>query len=299
MGQAKRQRLAALPPKTQPNPNDGVVAYPMVLNEDGSTSIMLINLDGPPSNIFRYSSRTGKLEEADECPVEWLGSITVSPNFAHRLWFPIKSFCADVSIPTGIPELEKFIQNRGDKGPWYRMKVSKTGQLGVIHLPSILSMAMSMTEVFTEKENAIVSHVAVAPHCQRRGIGRFLHVLMARYLKGLGYKTLSSDIVGLNTKGEVAVWESLQKEVNVESLNMGTSSWPRVLHKMNVINNVMYRNLLKHHAMNLDGELIRLGAIEKTDFPQFEMDLTDERIQIWTPPPMPQESEQEPQQPAA
>src|SRR5258706_10086545 len=83
--------------------------------DDGTIQIALVNLNGRPSSIYRYSSRSGKLEKEEKAPMEWIGSINVSPSLEHRAWATMKSFFKDLTIPTEPKELEQFIAARGKK----------------------------------------------------------------------------------------------------------------------------------------------------------------------------------------
>jgi GNAT superfamily N-acetyltransferase len=243
-------------------------------DKDGTIMITIVNMNGRPSSSYWYSSASGKLEKGDNLPVEWVGTITVSPNYQHRLWATAKNIFKSFGIPVEAKELEQFITARGDR-LWYRVKF-KDGKVGSVYLPRLLAFAKS-TQKYSEKEEAIVSSVVVAPHRRRHGFGSILHKLMALHLKGLGYTRMVSDIVGMNTDAEIAIWRALQTEASVTPFKekfslMGT------LHKLNIVNDVMVKAVHKHTGTHVNGVLMTQGKISKKKFRQFELDLTDKRI---------------------
>ena len=89
-----------------------------------------------------------------------------------------------------------------------------------------------------------------------------------------------SDIVGLNTTGEIAVWKSLQKQLPVTPFK-GSFSLVQFLQRLNIIDKTMAA-ILQKERMHVDGEVLSIKQIARRKFQQFELDLTDERIPVLT-----------------
>jgi hypothetical protein len=248
----------------------------IVTAQDGTIQIEIVNLSGQSSDTYRYSSRSGKLEKNGTCPVEWIGGINISPNFTHRAWATMANLFESFKIPIEPKELKQFIKARGKEKSFYRVKVGN--KVGSIYLPNLLVLAEGVY-ASTEKDEGFISNVMVAPHRQGQGFGLLLHRLAASYLKGLGYKKMTSDVVGMNTDGEVAVWRALKKELRVTPFKENFSM-TRLLRRLNVIDGVMFDVIQKKWGTHVNGVLMIDKEISKKKFQQFELDLTDKRIPI-------------------
>ena len=122
----------------------------------------------------------------------------------------------------------------------------------------------------------MISNVTIAPHHQKKGYGTLLHFFLAQYLRDEGFKKLTSDIVGMNTGGELAIWKKLQAGWSIEKQEpMSHLCVPRMLHTMEIIDDQMYKALNKGFSSHFGDGVYTLGKIEKTDFPQYEWDLSD------------------------
>jgi ribosomal protein S18 acetylase RimI-like enzyme len=281
MGQAKiRKKNGTYPSPAQIAQMDAATLQddirPLITTaDDGTIQITLVNLNGRPSNSYWYSSRSGKLEKKENVPMEWIGGINVSPNLQHRMWATMKNFFEELNIPTEPKKLEQFIAARGENKLWYRVKFNDD-KVGSVYLPRLLDVAKGVQE-YSENNEGYISNVVVAPHRQRQGFGLLLHSLAASYLKGLGYTKMTSDIVGMNTDAEIAVWKALKKQVRVTPFRESFSIM-RILRKANVIDDVMFKVVQKMMGTHVNGVLMTQGEISKKKFQQFEMDLTDERI---------------------
>ena len=117
MGKARRRKIADALPHKPP------AIRPMVLESDGEVVIKLIDFNGRPSFEYHYGTRTGTVTKKEhKCPVgDWVGEIRMSPTLAQRMWVAATNLFADFGIPTKPEELEKFIDARGEKGPWFRI----------------------------------------------------------------------------------------------------------------------------------------------------------------------------------
>ena len=127
---------------------------------------------------------------------------------------------------------------------------------------------------------AVIASAVVAPKSVRRGFGKALHLLAAAHFSCWATKPWVLDIVGFNTDSEIAVWKSLQKDFKVESYNQTGFSTTRVLRGLNIIDDGMFDLLNTRAAMCINGKTMTLKEISDTEFPQFEMDLTDERVPL-------------------
>ncbi len=254
---------------------------PMILDLNGGVvMIMLVDTNGKPSPTYRYSSISGKVEQNDyNCPVgEWVGAINVSTSMHHRMWVAASNLFKDFEIPVEKEPLKKFIKARGEKGPWYRISNGDTKEmLGAVYLPYVLKM-VEFLEREPDKEEAVIGNATVAPKYVGQGFGKVLHLLAAGHFKKLGYKTLVSDIVGLNTEPEIAVWRSLKKEFLVEEYTEKGFSTVSVLESMNIIDDKLAAFLNTRNCMHVGGKRMTLGEISETEFTQFEMDLTSDQI---------------------
>jgi hypothetical protein len=251
-------------------------------DDDGTIQITLVNLNGRPSSIYRYSTKTGKLEKNGRYPVEWIGQIAISPNLRHRAWVPIANIFQGWGIPTELKQLEQFIKTRGKDRLWYTIQLHvKNGdkKRGSIFLPNLLHLAKA-TFSTVSKGTAIISNVMVAPHRQGQGFGTMLHLLAASHLKSLGYTKMLSDIVGMNTDAEIAIWKSLQKQLRVTPFKESYST-TRLLRDSKVIDNRMFRIMQKHTGGYFSGVMMAQEQISRKKFQQFELDLTDERIPLF------------------
>jgi hypothetical protein len=151
--------------------------------------------------------------------------------------------------------------------------------VGSVYLPHVLNLFGLLEEQKANKEQAIISSAVVAPKHLGKGYGKMLHYLAAAHFKKLGYKTLTSDIIGLNTESELRVWKSLQKEFPVEGYKEPFSI-VRALRGMDIIDDEMAAFLNTHQGMVVGGKTMSLGEIGETEFQQYEMDLTDERVPL-------------------
>jgi len=258
---------------------------PIMLESDSEVVIKLIDFNGKkPSPEYHYGTRTGTVTKKEhKCPVgEWIGEIRVSRSMAQRMWVAATNLFNDFQIPTEPEVLEKFIEARGEKGPWFRIQFANEDGVqgaGAVYLPNVLGMAQHVNDKDPEGR-AVIATAVVAPKHVGKGFGKALHVLAAAHFKTLGYKTLVSDIVGFNTDSEIAVWKSLQKDFKVESYNMNGFSTTRVLRDLNIIDDGMFDLLNTRVALVINGKAMTLKEISDTEFPQFEMDLTDERVPL-------------------
>jgi hypothetical protein len=110
---------------------------PVITTQNGTIIVTLANVNSGPSDTYRYSTITGKLEKNDEVfPVEWIGSLNISPNMMHRAWIPMKNIFQGWNIPTEPKELKRFIRKRGEEKAVYRVKFGSTGKVGSIYLPN-------------------------------------------------------------------------------------------------------------------------------------------------------------------
>src|SRR5258708_10967031 len=277
MGEATRRKVLGLGPRAQ-KPEDLKVV--IKTEDDGTFMIEILNLNGAPSSAYYYSTDSGKLEEIYKAPMEWIGRINISPSFPHRVWATTANLLQSWNIPTEPKELKRFIKARGKGKSWYRIKFGDKGT-GSIYLPNLLYMAERVQE-YPDKDRGYVSSVVVAPHRQRQGFGLQLHKLAASFLKTLGYTTMVSDTVGMNTDGEIAVWKALKKEALVTPFKL-SFSMSKFLRKANIIDDKMFK-LMQKMGMHINGSAMTLEAISKKRFQQFELNLADKRIPILPKP---------------
>ena len=106
----------------------------------------------------------------------------------------------------------------------------------------------------------------MAPKHVGKGFGTVLHVLAAGHFKQLGYKFLSSDIVGQNTDSEIAVWKRLQKDFDVKGFTQNGLSPVRVLRSCDAIDDNMVQ-FLNINTLYINGKSMTVKEISTRTSP--------------------------------
>jgi len=234
------------------------------------------------THSYTYRSVTGAVERNEACfDGDWLGSISVCSSALYRIRLTVENFiCKQFQLPTTVADLEKFIAGRPDaeKKCWYTVgmtnpKTNKT-KTGGICLPYLMSFLELSEKSLEERKEAVISNVTVAPHHQKKGVGTMLHLFLAQHLRDEGFEKLVSDLVGMNTSGELAIWKRLQAQGHdIAKLEpMSHSCVPRLLHSIKILDDVMYKEVNRQGSHFGDG-VCTFKKMEKIDFPQYEWDL--------------------------
>jgi len=230
------------------------------------------------THSYTYHSASGKLERDKETWTgDWVGSIQASRSFEYRIRATANKILEPFGVPTKTAELETFLAGRPpEKKDWYIVQFPE--EVGGICLPLLLSYSELTDKSLEESPNkAVISGVSVAPRHQKKGFGTLMHLVLARHLRDEGYKTLLSDMVGMNTEGELAIWARLERMgACVEKCKpMAHFCIPRFLYLSKIISEGMYKILNKVTTTHLSGKLRTAGEVEKIDFPQYEWDLSE------------------------
>jgi GNAT superfamily N-acetyltransferase len=303
MGEAKRRKDLGLPPreKTALSGSIGVVDEDeigmfRVVHEEGeihgftkksndSISVTLVRPTGGKSHSYTYHSVTGKADQNDgEFDGDWLGYINVLRSPLSRIRSTVESVvCKENRLPTGTAELQTFVDSRMKEGkPWWNVRMKfgpeETTEKGSVCLPRLLAFFQQADQSLKEPPGvAIISNTAVAPHHQKQGYGTLLHIFLAQHLRDEGFQSLISDYVGMNTAGELAVWNRLQGlGMDIQKMEpMSHLCVPRFLHSIEVIDTGMYKILNTYLSTHFGERECTVGELGKIDFPQYEWDLTN------------------------
>jgi hypothetical protein len=256
--------------------DDGIIRGVTKKDQD-SISITLVRPTEGTSSSYSYHTRSGAVEcNNDEFSGDWIGAISASRTLACRVRHMVNSVCDDFKLPNTTADLQAFIDGRPqERRDWYTVQFPNKKQ-GSVCLPYLLVFFKDSDESLEEgSDTAVVSNATIAPHYQKKGYGTLLHLCLAQHLRDEGFKMLVSDLVGMNTTGELAVWEKLQKQGReIKKMEpMSHICIPRMLHAMRIIDDQMYKQLNKQ-GTHFGGRIHSLAKVEKTDFPQYLWDLS-------------------------
>jgi len=258
---------------------EGGVIKGVVKKDHNGASITLARESRRKTYSYTYHSASGKAErDAEKFPGDWIGYIQASlTNFCRIRSMVVAFVCKPFNLPTTAADLQKFIESRPqEKNGWFTIG-NGNKYLGGVYLPRLLAFFEGADESMSKPpDEAVISNVTVAPRHQKKGYGTLLHLCLAQFLRDEGYKTLTSDTVGMNTAGELAVWKRLKGKFPAITKQepMSHICVPRLMQSIQVIDEEMYKTINEGGYSHFGGRVLTAGQLEKIDFPQYEWDLS-------------------------